>query len=120
MSGSLVALALASITGLLAVFLWLNQTSTVNAAADLQRVEQRCQQARFDQQFDATLSTPNPAAAASAAARVARICGEAAHLRQQQRAMAASQAQQMQQLQKSLSNTFTPTASQPTIKEQSK
>ncbi|MDY0331131.1 MAG: hypothetical protein RBR52_11645 [Thiomonas sp.] len=119
MNGGLIALALASVTGLLAAFLWLSQTQTVNNTADLQRAEQRCQQARFDQRFDSTLSTPNPAAAASAAARVRRICGEAHDLRQQQRAQAASQAAQMQRLQKSLSNTFTPAASQPK-KEQPK
>lgn len=113
MSG-LIALALASVTGLLAVWLWLGQSTTVNSVADLARAEQRCEQARFDAKFNATLSTaPNPAQAASDAARVARICGEAQQARVQQRAQAASSAQQMRDLQQSLSNSFKPTASQP-------
>ena len=79
MSGGLIALALASITGLLAVWLWLGQASTVNTTADLQRAEQRCEQARFDQRFDSTLSTnpANPAQVASDAQRVARACADA-------------------------------------------
>ena len=56
MSGGLIALALASITGLLAVWLWLSQSQVVNSTADLARAEQRCEQARFDQRFDATLA----------------------------------------------------------------
>lgn len=118
MNGGLIALALASITGLLAVWLWTFQAGTVNTASDLARAEQRCEQARFDARFDSTLSTPNPAQAASDAARVQRVCGEAHRLRAAQRAQAASQAQQMQRLQKSLSSSFTPTASQPTTPEQ--
>lgn len=116
MSGSLIALALASITGLLAVWLWLGQTQTVNSTADLQRAEQRCEQARFDQRFDATLSASNPQASGDAQ-RVAHDCAEAEHLRRAQAAAAASQAAQMQQLQHSLTNSFKP-ASQP--KEQQK
>lgn len=112
MSGGLIALALASITGLLAVWLWLGQASTVNTVADLARAEQRCEQARFDQRFDATLATTasNPQAA-SDAQRVARICGEAERLRAAQRAQAASQAAQMQRLQQPLTDSFS--ASQP-------
>lgn len=114
MSGGLIALALASITGLLAVWLWLSQSTTVNTVADLQRAEQRCEQARFDARFDSTLTASNPQAA-SDAARVARICGEAHQARVQQRAAAASQAEQMQSLQKSLTDSLKPkpTASQP-------
>ena len=112
MSGGLIALALASITGLLAVWLWLGQAGTVNSTADLQRAEQRCEQARFDQRFDATLSPTNPQAA-SDAQRVTRDCADAEKLRQAQAAAAASQAEQMRQLQRSLSDSFKPSASQP-------
>lgn len=111
MSGGLIALALASITGLLAVWLWLGQASTVNTTADLQRAEQRCRQARFDQRFDGALSPTNPQAA-SDAQRVAHDCADAERLRAAQVAAAASQAEQMRQLQESLSNSFKP-ASQP-------
>jgi hypothetical protein len=119
MSGGLIALLLASITGLLAAYLWLGQSSTVNTTADLQRAEQRCQQARFDQRFDSTLSTPDPARAASDAERVDRLCTEAERLRAEQRAAAAEQAAQMKQLQQTLANSLSPaaSASQPT-KEQ--
>lgn len=117
MSGGLIALALASLTGLLAVWLWLGQAGTVNTTADLQRAEQRCEQARFDQRFDSTLSSPNPSQAAATAARVARICGEAQRARAAQRAQAASQAEQMQALQKSLTDTLKQSASSPTKKE---
>ncbi len=110
MSGGLIALALASVTGLLAAWLWLGQASTVNTVADLARAEQRCEQARFDQRFDATLTASNPQAA-SDAQRVARICGEAEQMRAAQRAQAASQAAQMQHLQQSLTDSFS--ASQP-------
>lgn len=112
MSGGLIALALASITGLLAVFLWLGQTQTVNSTADLARAEQRCQQARFDARFDATLAASNPQAQADAA-RVQRDCADAERLRAAQAAAAASQAEQMRQLQRSLSDSFKPSASQP-------
>jgi len=112
MSGGLIALVLASITGLLAVWLWLGQTSQVNTTADVQRAEQRCEQARFDQRFDSTLASSNPQSQ-SDAARVQRDCSEAERLRAEQRAAAASQAAQMQQLQQSLSNSFKPTTSQP-------
>ena len=110
MSGGLLALALASVTGLLAVWLWLGQASTVNTTADLERAEQRCEQARFDRRFDAALSPTNPQAA-SDAARVARACADADRLRKAQAAAAASQAAQMQALRRSLSSSFT--SSQP-------
>ena len=112
MSGSLIALALASITGLLAVWLWLGQASTVNQTADLARAEQRCQQARFDQHFDATLTPSNPQSQADAA-RVQHDCADAERLRTAQAAAAASQSEQMRQLQRSLSDSFKPSASQP-------
>lgn len=115
MSGGLIAIALAALTGLLAVWLWLFQSSTVNSTADLVRAEQRCSQARFDQRFDSTLAASNPQTA-SDAARVTRICGEARQARVAQRAAAASQAKQMQQLQRSLTSALKP-ASQP-LKEQ--
>ncbi len=111
MSGGLIALALASVTGLLAVWLWLGQATTVNTTADLQRAEQRCQQARFDARFDSTLAASNPQAA-SDAQRVATDCSDADRMRAAQAAAAASQAKQMQQLQQSLSSSLT--ASQPT------
>lgn len=111
MSGGLLALALASITGLLAVWLWLGQASTVNTTADLARAEQRCEQARFDSRFDSTLAASNPQAA-SDALRVTKDCAEAEKLRSAQAAAAASQASQMQRLQQSLSNSLSP-ASQP-------
>ena len=111
MSGGLIALALASITGLLAVWLWLGQASTVNTTSDLARAEQRCEQARFDARFDSTLSPANPQAA-SDAQRVARDCGDAERLRAAQAAAAASQAEQMQNLQHSLSNSLNPTTQQ--------
>ncbi|MGE0106627.1 MAG: hypothetical protein AB7S53_06615 [Thiomonas sp.] len=117
MSGGLIALALASITGLLAVWLWLGQASTVNSTADLERAEQRCEQARFDQRFDSTLAASNPQAAADAA-RVARDCSAADRLRQAQAAQAASQAEQMRSLQKSLSDSFSTTSSQPKQEQQ--
>lgn len=119
MSGGLIAIALAALTGLLAVWLWLFQSTTVNTVADLQRAEQRCEQARFDARFDSTLTASNPQAA-SDAARVTRICGEARQARVTQRAQAASQAEQMQSLQKSLTDSLKPTASQPQPKEQPK
>ena len=112
MSGGLIALVLASITGLLAVWLWLGQSSQVNTVADVQRAEQRCEQARFDQRFDSTLASSNPQSQ-SDAARVQHDCAEAQQLRAAQRAAAASQAAQMRALQQSLSNSFKPTASQP-------
>jgi len=112
MSGGLIALVLASITGLLAVFLWLGQTSQVNSVADVQRAEQRCQQARFDLRFDSTLSASNPQSQ-SDAERVQHDCAEAKRLRAAQRAAAASEAAQMKQLQQSLSNSLPPAASQP-------
>jgi len=112
MSGGLIALVLASITGLLAVWLWLSQTSQVNTVADVARAEQRCERARFDQRFDSTLSASNPQSQ-SDAQRVARICGEAEQARAAQRAAAASQAAQMKQLQQSLTNSLSPSASQP-------
>jgi hypothetical protein len=120
MSGGLIALVLASITGMLAAWLWIGQSSTVNTTADLQRAEQRCEQARFDQRFDATLSRPDPARAASDAQRVARICAEAEQARAEQRAAAAEQAAQMKQLQRSLSDSLSPaaSASQPTQEQQ--
>jgi hypothetical protein len=118
MSGGLIALILASVTGLLAVWLWLGQSSTVNTTADVARAEQRCEQARFDQRFDSTLSTPDPARAASDAERVTRICNEAERLRAEQQAAAASQAAQMKQLQQSLANSLSPASSQPQPKEQ--
>lgn len=113
MSGGLIALIMASITGLLAVWLWFGQSSTVNTTADLQRAEQRCEQARFDQRFNSALSGPDPARAASDAQRADRLCGEAEQARAEQRAAAASQAAQMQQLQQSLANSLSPAASQP-------
>lgn len=112
MSGGLIALALASLTGLLAVWLWLGQASTVNQTADLQRAEQRCAQARFDQRFDSTLSPANPQAADDGQ-RVTQDCADAQRLRAAQAAAVASQAKQMQNLQQSLSNSLNP-ASQPT------
>ena len=111
MSGGLIALALASITGLLAVWLWLGQASTVNTTADLARAAQRCEQARFDARFDATLAASNPQAAADAV-RVAHDCSEAERLRAAQAAAAASQAKQMRSLQQSLSNSLNPTTQQ--------
>jgi hypothetical protein len=105
MSGGLIALALASITGLLAVWLWLSQSQVVNSTADLARAEQRCEQARFDQRFDATLAASDPQTAADAQ-RVARDCADADRLRKAQAAAAASQAAQMQSLSKSLSQSF--------------
>jgi uncharacterized membrane protein YccC len=119
MSGGLIALILASITGMLAAWLWIGQTSQVNSTADAARAEQRCEQARFDQRFNSTLSSPDPARAASDAERVDRLCNEAERLRAEQRAAAAEQAAQMKQLQQSLANSLSPaaSASQPT-KEQ--
>ena len=111
MSGGLIALALASVTGLLAVWLWLGQASTVNTTADLARAEQRCEQARFDARFDATLAASNPQAQADAA-RVQRDCADAERLRRTQAAAAASQAKQMRQLQRSLSDSFKPASQQ--------
>lgn len=108
MSGGLVAIVLASITGLLAAFLWLSQTQTVNTTADLARAEQRCDRARFDARFDSTLSTTDPAQAASDAERVKRICAEAAQMRAVQRAQAASQAADMQRLRASLAGARRP------------
>jgi hypothetical protein len=115
MSGGLIALIMASITGLLAAWLWIGQSSTVNTTADLQRAEQRCQQAKFDQRFDSTLASSNPSnpLAQADAERVQGECAEAERLGAEQRAAAASQAAQMKQLQQSLANSLSPAASQP-------
>ena len=107
MSGGLLALVLASITGLLAVWLWLGQASTVNSTADLARAEQRCEQARFGARFDSTLAASNPQAQADAQ-RVTKDCDEAEKLRAAQAAAAASQAAQLQRLQQSLSSSLSP------------
>jgi hypothetical protein len=115
MSGGLIALILASVTGMLAAWLWIGQTNQVNTVSDVARAEQRCEQARFDQRFDSTLASSNPSnpLAQADAERVQRDCAEAERLRAEQQAAAARQAAQMRDLQQSLSNSLSPQAPQP-------
>ena len=101
MSGGLIALALASITGLLAVWLYFGQASQNTADLHVQHAELRCGQARFDDQFDSTLTAGDLRAQADAG-RVARLCGDAERARRDAVAQSAQAAQDQNTLRANL------------------
>lgn len=103
MSGGLIALALASITGLLAVWLYFGQASKNTADLHVQHAELRCGQARFDDQFDSTLTVRDVQAQADAG-RVARLCGDAERARRDAAAQSARAAQDQGALRTNLKN----------------